>query len=105
MALQGTLKVRTEELTQQAGTVKTQIDRMESGFDALKRLVDGTTNFWIGEAGEHHRGLYQNKLGQIETILRRYREQVKDLEEMAGVYVSVEQLNEEISEVLPTSEL
>lgn len=71
MALQGTLKVRTEELTQQAGTVKTQIDRMESGFDALKQLVDGTTNFWIGEAGEHHRGMYQNKLGQIETILRR----------------------------------
>lgn len=103
--MEGTLKVRTEELTQQASTVRNQIGSMESGFDALKRLVDGTTNFWIGEAGEHHRGLYQNKLGQIETILRRYREQVKDLEEMAGVYVSVEQLNEEISEVLPTSEL
>lgn len=105
MAMEGTLKVRTEELTQQAGTVKTQIDRMESGFDALKRLVDGTTNFWIGEAGEHHRSQYQSKLEQIETILRRYREQVRDLEEMAGVYVDVEQLNEEISEALPTSEL
>ena len=105
MAMEGTLKVRTEELTQQASTVRNQIGSMESGFDALKQLVDGTANFWIGEAGEHHRSQYQSKLEQIETILRRYREQVRDLEEMAGVYVDVEQLNEEISEVLPTSEL
>ena len=103
--MQGTLKVRTEELTRQASTVRTQIGNMESGFDALKQLVDGTANFWIGEAGEYHRSQYQSKLEQIETILRRYREQVRDLEEMAGVYVNVEQLNEEISEALPTSEL
>ena len=103
--MEGTLKVRTEELTQQASTVRNQIGSMESGFDALKQLVDGTANCWIGEAGEHHRSQYQSKLEQIETILRRYREQVRDLEEMAGVYVDVEQLNEEISEALPTSEL
>ena len=98
--MEGILKVRTEELTQQASTVRNQI-----GFDALKQLVDGTANFWIGEAGEHHRSQYQSKLEQIETILRRYREQVRDLEEMAGVYVDVEQLNEEIGDALPASEL
>ena len=81
--MEGILKVRTEELTQQASTVRNQIGNMESGFDALKQLVDGTANFWIGEAGEHHRSQYQSKLEQIETILRRYREQVRDLEEMA----------------------
>lgn len=105
MALQGKLKVQTEALTQQSGTVKRQIDNMESAFDALKRSVDGTANFWIGEAGEHHRNQYLGKLGQIETILRRYREQVRDLEEMAGVYEGAEQINEEIGEALPTSEL
>lgn len=105
MALQGHLKVQTEALVQQAGTVRQQLIQMEKQFNELKRLINGTANFWIGEAGDHHRNIYQGNLGRIEEIIYRYQEHIIDLEQMAGVYDEAERMSEQIGDELPTSEL
>lgn len=105
MALDGHVKVQTEALSQQATKVKEQIRQIETDFEDLKKLIDGTANFWTGEAGEYHRNQYQSKVEQIEGILFSYREQVKDLEQMVGVYEIVELTNEQIEESLPVSDL
>lgn len=105
MALEGHVKVQTEALSQKATEVKEQIRQIETDFEKLKKWIDGTANFWTGEAGEYHRNQYQSKVEQIEGILLNYREQVKDLEQMAGVYEVVEPGNEQIEESLPVSDL
>lgn len=105
MAVEGHVKVQTDALTKEAGQVKTQIGQIKEGFHQLKQLIEGTVNFWVGDAGEYHRKQYQSKVEQIEGILFSYQEQVKDLEQMAGVYEMTEQTIEKVEELLPMSDL
>lgn len=105
MALQGQLLVAPERLQEQAGTVKTELGEMQGYFEDLERLMSGTAAYWIGEAGDAHRRLYVGKFQKIEEIIRRYREQVTDLEVMAGVYNEAEANAASIADTLPPSTL
>lgn len=105
MALTGRIIVTTEQLRTQASAVRTQLRTMQSQFDKLKGLINGSANYWIGEAGNAHRKQYTSRITRVEEMFKKYQEQVKDLEEIAGVYESAEATAANAAESLPASTL
>ena len=105
MALTGTLTVTPEQLKSQSGVVQTELNTMKGYFDELQSLVNGTSRYWIGEAGEVHRKLYTAQVKTIEEMFRRYEEHVRDLQIMGGVYSEAEMAAETQAESLPQSTL
>ena len=105
MAIQGQLLVTPERLQEQAGIVRAELSEMQRYFEELERLMSGTAVYWIGDAGDTHRRLYTGKLQKIDEIIRRYREQVTDLEVMAGVYREAEAAAANFADTLPLSTL
>lgn len=105
MALQGQILVTPERLEEQAGVVRAELGEMQDNFQELERLMSGTSAYWIGEAGDAHRKLYTEKLQKIDEIIRRYQEQITDLEVMAGVYSQAETAAANVADTLPPSTL
>lgn len=103
--MEGQIIVSTTELKAQANTVRARLSKMRQSFEDLKSLMSGTQAYWIGEAGDAHRQMYTGKLDKIEEVLRRYTEQVKDLEIMAGVYEEAEAQALSAADSLPASML
>ena len=105
MAIMGTLTVDPEVLRAQSTTVESERRKMQSYFEDLKALIDGSSGYWTGEAGEAHRKLYQQRIGKVEEMLARYQEHVRDLQIMAGVYSEAEAQAAGAAEALPASTL
>ena len=105
MAIQGTLTVDTEQLRTQAAAVRRGLTDMEGRFSDLKSLLNGTSSFWIGDAGDAHRKLYAARLAKIDEMFSRYREQVTDLETMAGIYQEAETRAQNLADTLQMSTL
>ena len=103
MALTGQIIVTTEQLRTQAGVVRQELSSMQAQFDRTKGLIDGSSGYWIGEAGDAHRKQYTSKISSVEEMLKKYAEHVKDLEEMAGVYEAAEQAASNAADSLPMS--
>ena len=96
-----TLRVTPEQLKSKAGEVSSKIKTMEIAFDELARYVSRTSQYWIGEAGDKCRSLYEEDKKEVEEMLKRLKEHPKDLLVMAHVYEDVERRVEEISNALP----
>ena len=95
MALTGQIIVTTEQLRTQANVVRQELGNMQSQFDHIKGLIDGSSGYWIGEAGDAHRKQYTSRISSVEEM--------KDLEEMAGVYEIAEQAASSAADSLPMS--
>lgn len=105
MALTGQIIVTTEQLRTQAAAVRNELKRMQAQFDRIKGLIDGSANYWIGEAGDAHRKQYAGRISSIEEMFARYNEHIRDLETMAGVYEAAEQAAANAADMLPASTL
>ena len=105
MALTGQIIVTTEQLCAQATIVRNELNRMETQFDRIKRLIDGSVNYWIGEAGDAHRKQYTGRISSIEEMFAKYKEHIRDLEMMAGVYEVAEHVAANAADMLPASTL
>ena len=68
------LLVTPEVLNQKAGEVEKLVANMRTRFENMKTLVDKSSGYWIGEAGEMHRKNYADQKDNIDTILRRSEE-------------------------------
>lgn len=95
------LKVTPQQLKSKAEQVTKEIGEMSRAFEELTRTVSKTSHYWIGEAGDTHRDLYEKKKDDIDEMLRRFREHPTDLLTMAGVYEQTEIKVTEISMQLP----
>lgn len=95
------LRVTPSQLQNQAQEVTKQIQTMENAFTELEQLIEKTSFYWIGEAGDLHRRKYQEGKETINEMLRRWKEHPNDLMQMAGVYSETEQKLEELASVLP----
>ena len=105
MALTGQITVTTEQLRTQASVVRNELNKMEREFDQIRNLIDGSSSYWVGEAGDAHRKQYTIRISTVEEMFQRYREHIKDLEEMAGIYEAAEQVAREAADSLPASSL
>lgn len=85
-----TLRVNTDILTQRASDAERKISNMESRLNEIKSLIDRTSGYWIGEAGDKCRKDYQEQQDSVNKILKEMKTEPQKLLEIAGVYVSKE---------------
>lgn len=99
---QVTLKVTPEVLTAKSTEVANKVNSMRRHFDDLKALIDKTSGYWIGEAGDKHRKMYQDLESDVEEILKRLGEHPVDLVTIAQKYSDVELKIEQEIQSLPS---
>lgn len=85
------IAVKTDRLITSAADVESKIQRLEQVFSNIDRTVTGSRRYWEGEGVSAYQAAYQKKMDVIKTALRRFRENVDDLREIAGVYEQTEQ--------------
>ena len=89
-ASQITIKVTPEVLLAKADEVSGEIGRMSNAFDTLTAVMARTKHYWIGEAGDLHRSLYEEQREAASNMLQRWRELPADLQLIAQTYTTAE---------------
>ncbi len=95
------IKVSTEVLNAKADAVLKNVMVMSDCFDELKNIVNRTSYYWIGEAGEQHRLIYNNQQEDIDEMLNRLKEHPRDLLAISQNYSRVEKAILEETSNLP----
>lgn len=94
------LKVTPEVLTRMAGDIEKKIDNIKNQFTQIDSDITRTRAYWEGDASEVHQKQYDAIKNDIDTSLKRLREQPKDLLEMAGIYTKTESELEAVAQTL-----
>ncbi|MBR2100378.1 MAG: WXG100 family type VII secretion target [Eubacterium sp.] len=94
------LKVTPEILVSTAGQVKGSISKTEASFRNLEAEVKSVRSFWEGDGANQFVQAFLVRSDRINTSIRRFMEDVNDLEKMAGVYVAAENSAKETIELL-----
>lgn len=76
--------VDTSQMVAKANVVSSAIADVERTFNELQRVVGRTSSYWIGEAGDHHRKMFNDEKDEITFILTRLKEHPEDLKLMAN---------------------
>lgn len=97
----GTLKVSPEEMASAASELSGYVANMNECFNQMKNIMLQSESYWVGDAGNAHRRLYQEQVQKTEEIIARYTEHVRDLNTMAGVYSEAESQAEAKADELP----
>jgi len=95
------VKVTPGELEAAADGVTQKLRGMRESLGSLEQIVARTKGYWIGEAGDLHRRLYEEERESVEEIMRRLEEHPVDLRMIACNYVTVEQKVRAVAESLP----
>jgi len=103
MAITGSvqIKVNTSVLNSKAQDVSRSIKNMSDCFERLETIVNRTSYYWIGEAGDTQRKMYREQKPRIDEMMRRLKEHPRDLMEIARTYESVEAEVASIAAELP----
>lgn len=104
MAISGAVEllVTPEVLNQQAVEVEKRVANMKTHFENMKRLVEKSKGYWVGEAGDMHRQNYTEQETNIDQVLRRLNEHPSDLRAIAQMYTTTElKIEEAIIQELP----
>lgn len=103
LSLTGTsvsFKVTPEVLTAKSAEAAKSVSAMREHFEELRRLVDKTKSYWVGEAGDKHREMYYALEEDTEEILKRLGEHPVDLVAIAQKYTDTElKIQQEIQEL------
>lgn len=102
MAITGSVavKVSSEALVTQAEEVRRLGNDMKRRFEVLEDIMSKTKYYWLGEAGELHRKLYNEQKDDISQMLRRLMEHSDDLLMISGNYKAAESKNVQSASVL-----
>lgn len=96
------IRVTPQELRDQSVQVEEDIKAIEKHWKAITDLVNGTKNYWEGEASITHIGIYQDVEEEVNAIIRRLAENPVKLQTMAGVYETTERTAEAAAAELPS---
>ena len=91
------LKVTPEQLQQKARDVSEAVSKMKNDFSKLNTAINSTHSYWIGQAGDLHRKLYNDKAAEVNEILQLLGRYPTDLLKMAGVYTQTENQNKAVA--------
>ena len=94
------VKVSPEALVTQAEEVRRLGNDMKKRFEVLEDIMESTKGYWIGEAGELHRKLYNEQKDDIAQMLGRLLEHPDDLLMISGNYKAAESKNVQSASVL-----
>ncbi len=96
------LLVTPEILHQKATDVENYVRVMQQRFETMKTLVEKSSGYWEGDAGDMHRKNYEEQLENIEFVLKRLNEHPIDLRAIAQKYSETElKVEETIIQALP----
>lgn len=103
MAIIGDVQIKVDSmvLKTQADSVSASIRQMADCFDRLEAIINRTSYYWIGEAGDLHRKLYRDQKQQIEEMMKRLKEHPKDLVTIAQTYDAAEAEIQSLAAELP----
>jgi len=96
------LQTDPELMQRKAIAVQTKINQMKTAFGNLEYAVERTGTYWLGEAGDAYRAAFDGEKENIDTIILRLFEHVRDLQNMAAVYAGIEKEIEDIANDLPS---
>lgn len=94
-------KINTDQLTAQANKTTDIILKVEKRFETLKEILESTSQYWEGEAGDAYRRLYPGYEDDIIEIFKRLKEHPQDMLHMAGIYDVAERASVDAANVLP----
>lgn len=80
------LKEAPDCMREQAHSVAEQVSAMTDAFEELAAVTSRTSHYWIGEAGDHYRTLYEESKEEVRTILKRLMEHPGQLMRSAQIY-------------------
>ena len=96
-----TLKVSPDVLKSKAQEIESEINRIQSYWKQISKMILNSRSYWAGEASEEHQKYRVDVEDDMQVIFKRLREHPRDLLSMADIYISTEQeVIEEVS-VLP----
>lgn len=96
------IKVTPAELKNQSNQVLADIKSIEQHWKSMGDLVNGTKNYWEGDASNTHIRIYKDVEDDVNKIITRLKENPVKLQTMAGVYEETEQNAESKAAELPT---
>lgn len=100
MANMMTLKVTPEILVSKADEVIKDVTAIKQAMVTIQQKVEGTNAYWIGEAGDLHRKLYNDQKESINDMMRRLDEHPRDLKVIANNYITTERELENMANAL-----
>ncbi len=90
MAITIELNVTPESLREKTRDISSSLDMLENDLNRLKELMENTSSYWKGEAGDAYRKKYEDNLSTIKKVLDRHREYPVKILKMAGEYERAE---------------
>ncbi len=97
-----TVKVSTAEMRNQSNQVLDDVRQIERHWERISRIINGTRNYWEGDASNAHIRIYKDVEGDVNAIMARLKQNPVKLQQMAGVYEEAEAGAEAVSNNLPT---
>lgn len=94
-------EVRTEELRQAGRQIEAHTAGLQKQLEEMQHTVQMTAGCWEGEGGNLCRDAFRSFRDEMETLVARLRENVTDLETIAGVYEDSEAAAGQMAEELP----
>lgn len=85
------LRVDTNVMKDQSNLVRNDVKAIERHWKSIGKLINGTRNYWEGEASDAHIKIYRDIEADVDKIIQRLNENPVKLQMMAGVYDPAEQ--------------
>ena len=95
------IKVSTEVLRDKAQNVTGSIRSMENCFRDLESIVNRTGYYWIGDAADQHRRIYNEQRESVDEMIKRLKEHPRDLLAISQNYDFAEKQAAEAGSRLP----
>lgn len=95
------IKVNSTVLNSKAQAVSSSIKSMKNCFEQLENIINRTSYYWIGEAGDMHRNIYKEQKSQVDEMMKRLKEHPVDLVTIAQTYESTESMVQSMAAELP----
>lgn len=84
------IRVSTGQLRAAAKDAAGCIDTVSMHFDNIEELVRTSSTYWSGEGQEAYLQSYIARIERIQQALAGFRDNIGDLEQIAGIYEAAE---------------
>lgn len=100
--MEGILRVTPEQLISTSGEFDNCASEVSSLTSQMTQMVNGLSSIWQGEAAAAYKAKFDGLNDDIQKMIGFVKEHANDLKEMAQVYKTAEQSNEDIIGSLST---
>lgn len=97
------IRVTPAELKNQSNLVMADLKSIEKHWKSIETLVNGTKNYWEGDASNTHIRNYKDIKDDVDKVIKRLKENPVKLQTMAGVYDEAEESAKATANELPTN--